>query len=136
MRLSSVALLFLVAFSVTPSVDAKEGVKATIHTPISPAAIEGSHVHLSWSLADEKSNEPFSACAVFIRLIGPTGASTEAFAECGLDAGEGNYSVAAVVPCGGISKVEIGIAGTITDGEGKTERSDWLIPLASEPTQN
>jgi hypothetical protein len=131
-----VALLLLIAIPIAPSVGAKEGVKATIHTPISTTAIECSEIDISWSLADAKSGKPFSACAVFIRLIGPTGESTEAFAECGLEAAEGNYEVTAVVPSGGISSIEIGVAGTMTDREGNSKRSDWLMPLSNDPKQD
>ncbi len=138
MRFSStyVASLLLTAILIVPSVGAKEGVKATIHTAISTTAIEGSQIDVSWSLADEKSGKPFSACAVFVRLIGPTGESTEAFAECGLAAAEGNYEATAVVPSGGISGIEIGIAGTMTDREGNSKRSDWLMPLTNDPKQD
>jgi hypothetical protein len=130
MRSSSilVASLLLTAILIAPSVGAKEGVKATIHTTISTTAIEGSQVDVSWSLADEKSGMPFSACAVFVRLIGPTGESTEAFAE-------GNYEATAVVPNGGISSIEIGVAGTMTDSKGNSKRSDWLMPLTNDPKQ-
>ena len=138
MRFSStyIASLLLTAVFIAPSAGAKEGVKATILTPISPTAIEGSQIDVRWSLADEKSGKPFSACAVFIRLIGPTGESTEAFAECGLKAAEGNYDATAVVPSGGISRIEIGVAGTMTDRDGNSERSDWLMPLTKEPIQD
>ena len=55
------ASLLLTAVLITPPAEAKEGVKATVHTPISPTAIEGSQIDVSWSLADEKTGEPFSA---------------------------------------------------------------------------
>jgi hypothetical protein len=64
---------------------------------------EGITIDARWSLADEKSGETFSACAVFIRLIGSTSESTEAFADCGQKAAEGKYDATAFVPCGGIS---------------------------------
>jgi hypothetical protein len=138
MRFAStyVALLLFIAILIAPLAGAKEGVKATIHTPISTTAIEGSQIDVSWSLADEISGKPFSACEVFIRLIGPTGESTEAFAECGLEAAKGNYEVTAVVPRGGISSIEIGVAGTMTDREGNSKRSDWLMPLSNDPKQD
>ena len=138
MRFSStfVTSLLLVAILIASVVQAKEGVKATIRTPISSTAIEGSQIDVKWSLAVEKSGKPFSACAVFIRLIGPTGESTEAFAECGLEAAEGNYDATAIVPSGGINRIEIGVAGTMTDREGNSKRSDWLMPLTNDPAQD
>jgi hypothetical protein len=138
MRFSStyVATLLLTAVFIAPSGGAKEGVRATILTPISPTAIEGSQIDVGWSLADEKSGKPFSACAVFIRLIGPNGESTEAFAKCALKDADGNYDATAVVPIGGISRIEIGIAGTMTDRDGNSERSDWLLPLTNDPMRD
>lgn len=128
---TSIASLLLTSLLIAPSVGAKEGVKATILTPISASATEGSQIKVRWSLADEKSGKPFSACAVFIRLIGPTGESTEAFAKCGLEATEGRYDATVVVPIGGISGIEIGVAGTMTDKGGNSTRSDWLMPLTN-----
>lgn len=135
MRMSSTFLtsLYLVLILSASSAAAKEGVKATVHTPISASAIEGSEIHVMWSLAEEKSGKPFSACAVFIRLIGPTGETTEASAKCGQEAAKGNYDASPVVPNGGISRIEIGVAGTITDREGASQRSDWLMPLMDDP---
>jgi hypothetical protein len=117
----------------TPLAEAKEGVKATVLTPISASADGGVELHVKWSLADEESGTPFNACAVFVRLTGPTGATSEAFAECGLEASKGRYSATPIVPVGGVSKIEIGIAGTTTDREGKDRRSDWLMPLTNDP---
>ena len=127
-----VTALLCATIFITPSVVAKEGVQATIHTNISATAVEGSQIDVTWSLKVEKSGEPFNACAVFIRLIGPTGESTEAFAECGANS-EGRYDATAIIPSGGIEKIEIGVAGTMTDREGHSERSDWLMPLANDP---
>ena len=125
-------LLRAVILSAVP-VGAKEGVKATIHTPV-PASVEaGAQIHVMWTLTDEKNRRPFSACAVFIRLIGPTGKFNEAFAECGLSASQGNYDARPIVPVGGVTRIEIGIAGTMTDREGNSQRSDWLMPLTNNP---
>lgn len=135
MRHSSVLLVSIVLglVAATPPVSAKEGVKATVHTPISASAIESSKLHVTWSLTEEKTGEPFSACAVFIRLVGPTGESNEAFSECGLQASKGTYDASPTVPSGGINRIEIGVAGTVTDREGNSDRSDWLIPLTNNP---
>ena len=132
-RLGRVGLIILVLALTLSTGKAKEGVKATILTPISASTDAGAVVHVKWLLADEDDNKPFSACAVFIRLIGPTGEASEAFSECDREAGEGRYSAAPVVPAGGVGSIEIGIAGTMTDREGNSRRSDWLIPLANNP---
>jgi hypothetical protein len=130
------ASLLLAFVFPAPSAYSKEGVKATVHTPISTSAYAGTEIHVMWSLADEKTGRPFNACAVFIRLVSPTGEATEAFAECGLEASEGKYDANPVVPVGGILRIEIGVAGTMTDREGKSRRSDWLMPLTNDPFGN
>lgn len=132
---------FLVSFILatalaTPSAEAKEGVKATVLTPISASANVGAEIHVKWLLADEESGKPFSACAVFIRLTGPTGETSEAFAECGLEASMGKYDATPIVPIGGVSEIEIGVAGTMTDREGNSRRSDWLMPLTNNPIED
>ena len=125
--------LLLAMILSAPPAGAKEGVKATIHTPVSASIEAGTRVHVMWTLTDEKNGRPFSACAVFIRLIGPTGEFNEAFAECGLSASQGNYDARPIVPVGGVVRIEIGIAGTMTDREGNSQRSDWLMPLTNNP---
>lgn len=134
MRFNSILVTTVLCATIfiASSVLAKDGVLATLHTQISASAVGGSQIDASWSLRVEKSGEPFNACAVFIRLIGPTGDSSEAFAECGANS-EGHYSATAVVPRGGVAKIEIGVAGTMTDREGHSKRSDWLMPLADNP---
>ena len=116
-----------------PSATAKEGVKATVLSPVSASANAGAEIQVTWLLADGESGEPFNACAVFVRLIGPTGDSTEAFAECGVEASKGKYKATPVVPNGGVKKIEIGVAGTVTNRDGQSRRSDWLMPLRNDP---
>lgn len=128
-----IASLLLAAVFIASSAGAKEGISATLLTPIPPTAVAGSQIALRWSLADKYSGKPLSACSVFIRLIGSNGDYTEAFAGCGRQAAEGQYNVTAVVPVGGISRIEIGVAGTRTDKDGNSERSDWLMPLTNNP---
>lgn len=113
---------------------AKEGIHAIVHTSIQTDATEGSQLEIRWTLADEESGEPFNACNVFVRLIGPSGESTEGFARCGANP-DGNYSAIVEVPKGGVSDVEIGVAGRGTNREGHSQRSDWLMPLANTPIE-
>ncbi|MDJ0750499.1 MAG: hypothetical protein QNJ11_13515 [Woeseiaceae bacterium] len=125
---------FILALVLTsPAAQANQGVKATVLTPVPKSANAGAELHIAWSLANEETGEPFSACAVFVRLTSPTGETSEAFAECGLEASKGNYNATPIVPIGGISEIEIGVAGTITDREGNSRRSDWLMPLTNDP---
>lgn len=109
----------------------KEGVRATVYTSLSEA-VAGSRVDVSWSLEVEKTGEAFTACRLFVRLIGPSGRWTEAFAPC-LPGDDGRYRATATIPAGGVASVEIGIAGNVTDEHGRKHRSDWLIPLANDP---
>lgn len=136
MRLRSALLTSLVVVSVLTAslVVAKEGVQATLHTPIPATAVAGSKLAVSWSLKVEESDEPFSACGVFIRLTGPTGESTEAFTECA-DRHDGHYTAIATIPSGGVSRVEIGVAGRMTNRQGQSQRSDWLMPLVTEASE-
>jgi hypothetical protein len=110
----------------------KHGVQATVHTEIPANAVEGTQVDVSWTLADEKSGKPFSAYRVFIRLFGPEGDSTEAFANYRARP-IGTYKTTATIPRGGVVSIEIGVAGTMTDRAGNSERSDWLMALAHNP---
>ncbi len=133
----SILASFVLALALTaPSATAKEGVKATVLSPVSGSANAGTEIQVTWLLADEQSGEPFSACAVFVRLIGPTGDTKEAFAECGVAASKGKYKATPVVPIGGIKKIEIGVAGTVTNREGNSRRSDWLLPLTNDPVKD
>lgn len=134
MRLQSAflpVLLCSVLFIASP-VAAKHGVQATVHTDI-PANFEaGVEIEIIWTLEDEKSGKPFSAYGVFIRLIGPDGDSTEAFAEYPA-LPIGSYKTTATIPKGRVQSIEIGVAGTMTDRAGNSERSDWLMSLANDP---
>ena len=123
--------LCIAAFIALPVV-AKHGVRATVHTDIPVNAEAGTEVVISWSLADEKSGKPFSAYGVFIRLLGPDGDVTESFAKYPARA-IGSYRTTASIPRGGIVSIEIGVAGTMTDRAGNSERSDCLMVLANNP---
>jgi len=134
MRSASVCLIVLLCsllLSAFP-VAAKDGVHANVHSSIPAHARAGSQLNITWTLSNEEDGEPFNACRVFIRLIGPSGDSTEAFAPCGAD---GRYSALAEIPKGGVSAIQIGVAGTMSDQEGNSERSDWLMALANDPIE-
>ncbi len=134
MRVATISqsILFFAAILSASAVSAKDGVRATLHTPLLTHIAADTEIRLEWSLEDEHSGAPFSACKVFIRLIGPNGDSAEAFAGCGHESSMGRYQATVSVPKGGISNVEIGIAGTVTDREGNRERSDWIVPMSNE----
>ena len=136
MRLRSIYLAIFLFFSAVATfpVAAKEGIHATVHTIIPAHSEEGNELDVSWTLADEESGRPFNASTVFIRLIGPTGVSTEAFARDAAHS-DGHYKATVKVPKGGVEGIEIGVAGTMTDREGHSERSDWVMALANDPIE-
>jgi len=124
-------MLLVVALPVV----AKVQIQAMVHTVISANAESGSRVSIRWSIANKESGRPFNACSVFVRLIGPGGESTEAFAPCGANS-LGHYEALATIPVGGVLAIEVGVAGVSTNPRsGHSERSDWLVPLANDPIQ-
>ena len=129
-----VILGLFIGLAVLP-VAGKEGVVATVHTPISANAPEGSAVQISWTLADKDSGDPFDAAAAFVRLLSASGNSTESFADRRAHP-DGRYRATVRIPKGGVDAIEIGIAGRITNSKGHNERSDWLIDLANNPITN
>ena len=126
-----ISILFLSAVAVFPAA-AKEGIHATVLKSIPACAGEGSHHEVSWTLSDKDDGRPFNASKVFIRLIGPTGETTEAFARYG-DHSDGYYTATVTIPSGGVDTIKIGVAGMMRDREGHSERSDWLMVLANDP---
>ena len=133
-RLSAVLLVVTAAAlaAVLPAAG-KDGVKATLATPIPLDAKPGTKLGLAWSLAflDEHGRrQPFGAGGVFVRLLSASGAG----AETGY-AGEqelGEYAATVVVPNGGIGDVLIGIRSW-TNGPSGTRESDWLFPITNDP---
>lgn len=127
-------VLLFIAMAFALPVAAKHGVVATIHTEIPRKAEFGAQFTVRWTLADEKTGEPFSAYDVFIRLIGSGGDSIEAFAEYPARP-MGSYQAIVTIPPGGVAAIEIGVAGTMTDREGNSERADWLMAVANNPIE-
>lgn len=134
MRLRPVYIISMLIFSAVAvfPVAAKEGIHATVLKGIPACAGEGRHYEVSWTLSDKDDGRPFNANRVFIRLIGPTGDTTEAFARYGAHS-DGYYTATVKIPSGGVDAIEIGVAGTMRDREGHSERSDWLMVLANDP---
>ena len=48
----------------------------------------------------------------------------------------GTDNTTAINPQGGVALIEIGVAGTMTDKEGRSARSDWLMALANDPIRH
>jgi hypothetical protein len=115
-----------------PPAPAKEGVVATLRTPILIDAPAGAHLRVAWTLtyADENGRRrPFGAGGVFIRLRSASGADAKTgFAD--RVSATGRYAATVVVPKGGIGDVEIGLRGW-TSGPTGRHRSDLLFPIAN-----
>jgi hypothetical protein len=114
---------------------AKEGVTATLEDAIPFDAPAGSNVTVRWSLAardEDGARRPFSAAAVFVRLLSETGAGAKVgFASSNAHAA-GKYAATVVVPDGGIRDVQIGLRG-FTSGATGTHNADVLFPIANDP---
>jgi len=134
MKLSRSCLLTMILSLgvVSAPAAAKEGVLATVYSEIPASSEAGTQLEVHWTLIDEDDGAPFNASTVFVRLIGPTGEKSEAFAAAGAHT-DGRYNAIVTVPTGGVSSVEIGVAGTIGYFNGPRERSDALMELANEP---
>jgi hypothetical protein len=110
----------------------KEGVKATLTTPLPLDAPAGKRIRIGWTLTypDEQGKlRPFGAGYLFVRLKSASGG--EAVTEyAGGDRGE--YWATIAVPEGGIGDIEFGLVGWATDKNG-TRRADMIFPIANDP---
>jgi len=115
--------------------NAKDGFVATLTSAFPAHAKPGTKLRISWTV-----NRPgpdaaiaFDATDVFLRLRGPArGDVREAFATFKPHP-DGAYSATVKVPRGGIARVEIGVAGTRTYSNGRSERADLLFPITNPP---
>jgi len=114
---------------------AKEGVTAKLESAIALDAPAGSKLTARWSLAardEDGTRRPFSAAAVFVRLLSRTGAGAKVgFASSDAHA-DGRYAATVLVPDGGIRDVQIGLRG-FTSGATGTHNADVLFPIANDP---
>jgi hypothetical protein len=138
MRLRRFALVLVSAASVAVSVavlpaSAKEGVRATLLSSIPAHPRAGARLAVSWrlfSIGAHHRRVPFTAGAIVLRLRSATGsASNETFASSD---GPGIYRATAVVPKGGLGRIEIGMRGW-TSGPNGTHRADLLFPITNAP---
>ena len=109
---------------------AKEGAAVTLAAPIPRDAEPGSTISVTFTVAIETAtgSSPVYGSPVFVRLIAPDGTTTEG-AGTEQTAGSGTYSASVVVPAGGINSAEFGMAGSTTDANGNTARSDELFEV-------
>lgn len=114
---------------------AKDGVQATLTTPIPLDAAAGTRVRVGWRLysVDSRGKErPFGAGGVFVRLLSATGAEAEEGLASVAPAETGGYEATVVVPEGGIRDVVIGLQGW-TSGANGTRQADRLFPITNDP---
>ncbi len=96
---------------------AKDGFRAALTSAIPADAKPGTTLEVAWTVKNA-AGDGFSTSAMFVRLRGPAGGkTTEGFASVASHP-DGAYTARVTVPKGGISGVEIGVAGTRTDAYG------------------
>ena len=106
-------------------------------TPISRDAEPGSRVVVAWTLTyvEAGKRRPFGAGYVFVRLVGPRGSRTPLAYGVHL-LRPGGYRARVKVPRGGVSRVEIGMMGSVCDESGCRASGEALphhgprLPLA------
>jgi hypothetical protein len=108
---------------------AKEGVKATLTTPVPLDAKDGERIKIAWTLSAEDGSEPFGASGIYVRLAAPQGAPAVTEYAGG---DRGDYFANIRVPKGGIGDIQIGLQGWRTDARG-TRRADLIVPITNDP---
>ncbi len=106
------ACVVLVGLSATTGAWAKEGAQAHLLRPPPKSATPGTLITVRWSVdvpGEDGKREGMSAVGMFVRLVGPGGASTMALAR---ENGGPPYSARIRVPRGGIRLLRFGVAGT------------------------
>jgi hypothetical protein len=123
-----VIVVFLAsALVVAPAAFGKEGVRATLTTPIPLNASSGTTLHVGWTLAN-RDGTPFGGGNVFVRLRSATGDG----AETAYTNGPGTFAADVVVPKGGIGDVQIGIRGWSSGPDG-THEAPMFFPITNDP---
>jgi hypothetical protein len=131
MRRGVVVALTLMLAAAAPAA-AKEGAQAHLLTPLPSHANAGAVITVKWTVDTPGANGrriPFAASGMFVKLVGPTGASTTATApqEHGPP-----YSVQIRVPTGGIRTIQIGLHGWALTPTGKHPAPE-LFPITNNP---
>jgi hypothetical protein len=122
-----IVVVFVAALFVAPAAQAKEGVHATLTTPIPLDAAPGTKLHVGWKLAN-RDGTPFGGGDVFVRLSSATGDR----AETAYTDGGGTFAADVVVPKGGIGDVQIGIRGWSSGPDG-TREAPMFFPITNDP---
>jgi hypothetical protein len=118
----------LAACALAAPAAAKEGVRATLSTPIPLDAAPGTKLHVAWKLAN-RDGAPFGGGDVFVRLSSASGGGR---AETAYVNGAGTFAADVVVPKGGIGDIQIGIRGWSSGPDG-THESPLIFPITNDP---
>ncbi len=122
----------VVALVVALPAAGKEGVKATLTTPVPLASPAGTTLHVAWTLTyrDEHGRRrPFGGEGIFVRLLSASGGPSSTVFAHGT---AGGYAATVRVPEGGIRAIQIGIEGW-SSGPNGTRRADELFPITNAP---
>jgi hypothetical protein len=134
-RVGAALVVALAALVAALPAAAKEGVTAKLESAIPLAAASGTQLTLRWRLASRDEDgtvRPFSASAVFVRLLSKTGAGATTGVASGDVNADGRYAATVDVPVGGIRDVQVGLRG-FTSGANGTHNADVLFPIANDP---
>jgi hypothetical protein len=121
------ALVLVSALVLTAGAAAKDGVRATLTSPIDVKASPGATVHVTGTLAD-RDGHPFGAGSLFVRLLGRSGGSTFAFARSFV----GRFSADVAVPQDGFGGIRVGIRGQACGPSG-CRVADGYFPVLNSP---
>lgn len=106
------ACVVLVALAAAAGASAKERAQAHLLRPLPARATPGTLITVRWRVdvpGPNGTREGFSAVGMFVRLVGPGGASTVALARENVGP---PYSARVRVPRGGIRLARFGVAGS------------------------
>jgi hypothetical protein len=101
--------VLLAALALVPAAAAKNGVHATLTSPVPKHASMGTRLVVTFTLRDA-AGHPFDAMKVFVKIICPEkDASSFVFAT---QVRTGHYRAIAIVPPGGLGTMRIGLRGS------------------------
>jgi hypothetical protein len=127
-----VSVLAAIAMGLTAApVAAKEGVEATLTTPVSLAAGPGDEITVAWKLTYVNENgkrQPFDATGVFVELFSAGDGDSTIGSTSDTAHPTGEYEAVVVVPEGGIGGIQIALMGW-ADGE----PSPLAFPITNNP---
>src|SRR5579864_3667846 len=105
----------LAALVLAPVAGAKDGVHATLTTPLPAYAAAGTKLMVTFVLRDA-TGHPFNAEHVFVKVICPTKDATSIAFASRMAHPTGRYRIVATMPTGGLGTIRIGLRGWNTTG--------------------